>query len=49
MFLGRMPECPQVQIYLNSMTLKWVKNARHLGNNVTSQLKDDMNIQLKGG
>ena len=49
MCLGRMPEYPQPQIYLNGMTLQWVKNARHLGNIVTSQLKDDMDIQLKRG
>ena len=45
MCLGRMPEYPQPQIYLNGMILQWVKNARHLGNIVTSQLKDDMDIQ----
>ena len=44
-----MPEYPQPQIYLNGMILQWVKNARHLGNIVTSQLKDDMDIQLKRG
>ena len=45
--LGKMPECPQPRIGVNGMTLKWVKNARHLRNIVTSQLKDDMDIQLK--
>ena len=30
------------------MILQWVKNARHLGNIVTSQLKDDMDIQFYG-
>ena len=49
MCLRRMPEYPQPQIYLNGMILQWVKNARHLGNIVTSQLKDDMDIQLKRG
>ena len=49
MCLGRMPEYPQLQIYLNGMILQWVRNARHLGNIVTSQLKDDMDIQLKRG
>ena len=27
MCLGRMPEYPQPQIYLNGMILQWVKNA----------------------
>ena len=49
MCLGRMPEYHQPQIYLNGMILQWVTNARHLGNIVTSQLKDDMDIQLKHG
>ena len=49
MCLGRMPEYPQPQIYLNGMILQWVKNARHLGNIVTPQVKDDMGIQLKPG
>ena len=31
MCLGRMPEYPQPQIYLNGMILQLVKNARHLG------------------
>ena len=44
-----MPEYPQPQIYLNGMILQWVKNARHLGNIVTSELKDDMGIQLGYG
>ena len=33
--LGRIPEYPQPQIYLNGMILQWVKNARHLGNIVS--------------
>ena len=37
--LGRIPKHPQTQISLNGMILQWVKNARHLGNIVTSQLK----------
>ena len=49
MCLGRMPEYPQPQIYLNGMILQWVKNARYLGNIVASQLKYDMDIQLKRG
>ena len=49
MCLGRMPEYPKLQINLNGITLLWVKSARHLGNIVTSQLKDDMDIQLKRG
>ena len=40
---------PQPQIYFNGMILQWVKNARHLGNIVTSQLKHNMDIQLKRG
>ena len=38
MCLGRMSEYPQPQIYLNRMILQWVKNVRHLGNIVSSQL-----------
>ena len=49
MCLGRMPEYPQPQIYLNGMILQWAKNARHLGNIITSQIKDDTDIQLKRG
>ena len=46
MCLGRMAEYSQPQIYLNGITLQGVNNARHLGNIFTSQLKDDMGIQL---
>ena len=41
-----MPKCPQPQIYLNGMTLEWMKNARYFGNIATSQLKYDTEIQL---
>ena len=49
MCLGKMPEYPEPQIYLNGMIFQWVKNARRLGNIVTSQLQDDMDNQLKRG
>ena len=29
--------CPQPQIYLSGMTMKWLKKIRHFGNIVTSQ------------
>ena len=42
-------EDARTQIYLDGMILQWVKNARHLENIITLQLKDDMDIQLKCG
>ena len=40
-------ECPQ--IYLKGMDLKLMNKEIHLGNIVTSQLTDNMDIQLKRG
>ena len=41
-------QCPQSHIYLHGMTLKRVKS-RAFGKYRTSQLTDDINIQLKHG
>ena len=49
MCLRGMPEYFQPQISLNGINLQWVKNARHLENIATLQLKDDMDLQLKRG
>ena len=38
-----------IVMYLGGEKLRWVDSFRHLGNIVTPDLKDDLDIQLKGG
>ena len=38
-----------IDIYLRREKLRWVDSFKHLGNIVTPDLKDDLDIQLKRG
>ena len=47
MVIGRPPDHIQYQNYLHGIALKWVKIARHFRTIITSQQKNNVDIQLK--
>ena len=49
MTYGNRPTCPDIYLYLNGEELEWTDNFKHLGNIITTDQKDDSDIQLKRG